>query len=463
MSADPAPRVRVVVVNYNGGELVERCVEHLLATEWPTNRLDVVVVDNASGDGSADVLAARFPHIRLIRSPRNLGFAGGNNLGLADLHGVDFVALVNPDAFMEPGWLRPLVEALQGDAHAGAANPKLLLEPRFARVDLRAEGFRPGGGDPRTLGVAVHGVRHAGADRFEATVFGEGFEALETAPDGSTFRWAGPEATAWLPVPSDVTGHARLEMFVAAEREKAVTLSTAAGTVTETVGPTPRWLTLEVAEPFTDLLNDAGSEPAGAFPANRGLGEPDDGRYDQPERVFAWTGSAVLLAVPYLRDVGLFDDRLFMYYEDFDLSCRGVLRGWHAVYVPTSRGRHVRGAVAGHRTALVDHHVQRNGLLVLVKNAPARVAWAEARRYLRDTWRMVRVEVVRPVIRGKRPRPHVTKRRTRVLADVVRRLPRALVERRRIGRTATRPRSAIYGPVGPSTSDAEPASEPPPQ
>jgi GT2 family glycosyltransferase len=441
----PVPRIRAVVVNYNGGSLVERCVRSLLASEWPADRLEVVVVDNASSDGSPDRLATAFPSVRLIRSPHNLGFAAGNNAALSDLDGVDYIALVNPDATVEPGWLTPLVEALAADPRAGAANPKVLLDPRFTPLRLTCDPFVPGGADERRLGVAVHDVRGGAEPGWDATVFGEGFHDEEWAA-GSSFRWAGPEAELWLPAaPADrPDAAAHVEFLAAAEREKPLRVVTTTTTLEVAVGPEPRWIALAVDPPYVDLLNDAGSVLVdGAFPANRGLGTPDDGTFDTPDEVFAFTATVAMLRAAFLRDIGLFDETLFMYYEDFDLSWRGRLRGWHYLYVPGSRARHVRGAIAGHRSALADRLVHRNGLVTLAKNAPGPIARREARRYVRDTLRIARVEVAAPLGRGRRPRPTLTGRRLRALAGFVSRLPGALRARAILGRRAVVDRDAV--------------------
>ncbi|HET9610246.1 MAG TPA: glycosyltransferase, partial [Acidimicrobiales bacterium] len=139
----PVPRVRLVVLNYNGGDLVVRCVEHLERLDWPEDRLEIVVIDNASADGSADTLADR-PRVRLIRSPENHGFPG-NNLALRDLDGLDFVGLINNDAFATPRYLQPLVAALEDDPGLGAACPRILLASRFRDLTVVAPPFVPPG------------------------------------------------------------------------------------------------------------------------------------------------------------------------------------------------------------------------------------------------------------------------------------------------------------------------------
>src|SRR5436309_4354859 len=97
------PRVGVVVVDHNGGALTLRCVESLLALDWPPDSLRVVLVDNASVDSPAPNLEGRDPRLQVLRSETNLGFAGGCNTGIRLLlPDVDHVALLNNDAQADP-------------------------------------------------------------------------------------------------------------------------------------------------------------------------------------------------------------------------------------------------------------------------------------------------------------------------------------------------------------------------
>ena len=70
--APPAPRVRVVVLNYDGGEHVLRCVDALTKTTWPADALEIVLVDNASRDGSASAVKAAHPSVTLVPAGANL-------------------------------------------------------------------------------------------------------------------------------------------------------------------------------------------------------------------------------------------------------------------------------------------------------------------------------------------------------------------------------------------------------
>lgn len=446
MSTDPPrdPRVRAVVVNHNGGALLERCLAHLCATEWPADALEIVVVDNASTDGSAEVAEARFPQVQVMRSAVNRGFAGGANLALSDLEGADHVALLNNDAFVEPGWLGALVDALRADQSLGAACPKILFEPRFCALDLATEPFNPGGADRRVLGSRVTGLRVGSVDVFGPSIFASGFSWPERDALDRPFRWSEPRATLWVALPDGVSPPWRAEVALAAEREKEVTLSSGSWRGTASVGAEPRWLGAELAGPAFDVINNAGNELVeGGYGRDRGYHEADERQYDEPAEVFSGTGAAVLLRSEYLADVGLFDERFFLYYEDLDLAWRGRLRGWRYRYVPEAVVRHAHSATAVELSPLWEHHVQRNRLLTLAKNAPAGLAWRQAAAYAAEVARIARGEVLEPLRRGRRPRPVHTRRRLRAGLSFLRLLPHALRHRARLGTGATVDRGAL--------------------
>jgi len=194
-----AAPVRLIVLNYNGGAYVLECLAALHRLDWPAEDLEIVVVDNASTDGSADAIAAQFPTVELIRNPRNGGFPA-NNLALRDLQGVRYVGLVNNDGFVEPDWLRHLAAALDDDPTVGAAAAKLVFAPRFVDVRLQSQTFEPGRGDPRRLGVQLRGVRVDGLDAWGDAQLAEGGGGLEHDRDGP-FQWTLGDATLRIPTP----------------------------------------------------------------------------------------------------------------------------------------------------------------------------------------------------------------------------------------------------------------------
>lgn len=117
----------IIIVSWNTRELLQACLASVYSSLQVLTRadLEIWVVDNQSSDGSADMVAERFPDVNLIRSPANLGFAGGNNAGLRQATG-KFVLLLNPDTVVRPGGLDNLVRFLEGTPQAGAAGSRLL-------------------------------------------------------------------------------------------------------------------------------------------------------------------------------------------------------------------------------------------------------------------------------------------------------------------------------------------------
>ncbi len=106
-----AEKIAVVIVNYNGGALLERCLTALVKQTYTPFR--TIVVDNASRDGSVDGIEGRHPAVQVIRMPKNIGFAAGNNVGIRPTEDCDWIACLNPDAFPEPDWLEQFVKAMR--------------------------------------------------------------------------------------------------------------------------------------------------------------------------------------------------------------------------------------------------------------------------------------------------------------------------------------------------------------
>ncbi len=118
------PKVTAVVIGYNSRDIVGPCLQTLLDQDYPN--LDVVVVDNASADGTADFIREQFPSIRLIASDKNLGFAEGNNLVFKTTDS-KYVALLNQDAYAAKNWITELVRCAELSDRIGSVGSKMLM------------------------------------------------------------------------------------------------------------------------------------------------------------------------------------------------------------------------------------------------------------------------------------------------------------------------------------------------
>lgn len=307
---------RAVVVNWNGAHLLPACLNSLLAQDLAQGELDIVVVDNASTDSSTTLLATHYPSVRVLVTEKNLGFAGGVNVGLADLD-AEFAILLNNDATFAPDAVRHLVMHLRDPLHArvGAATAQILLaEPDSeGRIVMNSTG-----------NVLTH--RGGAADR------------------------------GWL-------------------------------------------------------------APLG------GMDNPSDA----PENVFGFCGGAAALRRTALEDVGLFDDGLFLYYEDTDLSWRLRAKGWTVHYVAASVAQHLHAASSDAASARFRYFNTRNSLRVFTRHAPSTVVLASYARQLAGLARHALTRDEGPELLGAR---------RRALAAALRALPADLRVRRHVWATA---------------------------
>jgi GT2 family glycosyltransferase/glycosyltransferase involved in cell wall biosynthesis len=117
--------VSVILVNFRGSTDTLEAIRQLGLLDWPAERLEIVVVENGSGDDSAAILRAGAPHVNLVVSATNEGFAGGCNIGVRASSG-EFVAFLNNDARPDAGWVRAAVERFAESPRIGAVASRVL-------------------------------------------------------------------------------------------------------------------------------------------------------------------------------------------------------------------------------------------------------------------------------------------------------------------------------------------------
>ena len=240
--------VSVVIVNYRGADDTCTALAALRNLHWPREQLEVIVVDNASDDGSVDRIAHEHPDVRILALEENSGFAGGCNAGTQAASG-QYLAFLNNDARPDPGWLSAAVAALDRDGSVACVASKV-LDWDGELVDFVDAG----------LGF-----------------YGYGFKL-----------------------------HA---------------------------------------------------------------GERDDPAYDREADLLFASGAAMIVRASTFREVGGFDERYFLLFEDVDLGWRYWLLGYRVRYVPSSLvfHRHHR-SVGALGPAQEDFLLERNALFTIYKN-----------------------------------------------------------------------------------------------
>ena len=145
--------VSVVLVNYRGTDDTIEALEHLKKLDWSQDQLEIIIVENASGDDSEARLRAAAPHVKLVVSKENLGFAGGCNLGVAASSG-QYLAFLNNDAKPDAQWIAAAVATFEKSPRIGAVASKvvdwdgLLVDYIGSAMTWFGMGYKPLTGQP---------------------------------------------------------------------------------------------------------------------------------------------------------------------------------------------------------------------------------------------------------------------------------------------------------------------------
>ncbi len=245
------PHIYIIILNWNGWKDTIECVESCLNLAYANS--SILIVDNASSDGSEVILRERFPDIDIIQTGKNLGYAGGNNVGIryALENGAAYVWLLNNDTVVHPAALDEMVRVAELDTKTGMLGPKILLHSR-----------------PEYLNCI-----------------------------GSTINL--------------ITGQ----------------------------------------------------------PSLIGLGEKDDGRFDEIKEMDTLSGCSLLVSKDVVDAVGLLDEKFFLFYEETDWILRAKRAGYRMLYVPGARIWHkVSASVGGHQSPMMLYYMTRNNPLLMRQN-----------------------------------------------------------------------------------------------
>jgi GT2 family glycosyltransferase len=163
--SDELPAVSIIVLNWNGKRHLAACLDSLLALDYPKSKLQIILCDNGSTDGSADFVKERFPGVTLVPLDHNYGFAEGNNRAAESAVG-DWIGFLNNDMWVEPSWLENMLAP-------SLEQPELAcVSSRIMNWDGSAVDFVGGGVNFQGHGFQVdHGMPESTHDRPRRLLF----------------------------------------------------------------------------------------------------------------------------------------------------------------------------------------------------------------------------------------------------------------------------------------------------
>jgi len=156
------PLVSIITVNYNQSKITMELLASLRKVSY--SNIEVIVVDNASPSDNPDIILEQYPEIKLIKSQKNLGFAGGNNLGILESKG-KYLLFINNDTEVTVNLIEPLVEKLELNPEIGVVSPKIkfFFNPEF----IQYAGYTPM--NPYTMRNNLIGYRQKDEGQYEKT------------------------------------------------------------------------------------------------------------------------------------------------------------------------------------------------------------------------------------------------------------------------------------------------------
>ena len=415
-----SPFVSIITVNFNGIFFLKTLFDSIACLNYPKEKLQVIMVDNGSTDGSVSYVKSNYPFVEILKMNKNLGFAGGNNEGARAARG-DYIAFINNDCAVEKDWLSSLVRTMREkeaqNIKIGGAGSKVLFYFKYLSLRISFDRFTHNDScneSEEGLGALIKGFKvNQGSDEFsqndpdgcgayKKNLFGfanksfkypSGFYDLGRDEDKNIIRRVRNNAVVRVPV-ADMSRDMELEFMVSFlepavnfkiflendnsdgapeislfdSKEKSVQYDInnvdEVSNFLKTVVRIPR----EKYNYCQSVINSCGSMINKAFYAKEINYEcADDESATQPFEVFALPGSSFIINKKLAEETGLFDEKFFTYYEDIDFFWRAVLKGWRFFAVPGSVSRHFHCGSGEEWSHSFTYHVLRNRLLMIYR------------------------------------------------------------------------------------------------
>ncbi len=391
-------KASIIVVNYNGKRYIDNLFKSLKELDTPKEDFQVVFVDNASTDDSLDYIRNNYEepgfHLKIVESKENLGFAGGNNLGVEHADGA-YIVLLNNDTSVDKNWLNPLVREMDAHPEYGIVNSKLLFFYDFLRVDVATvEGVKI------ARNIIINGVEHCVDAKMTSNVMINGDEPIMKCLDNGVIQ---------VPLIQGVKDY-KIEFQVLEKPDEYDYFSVDFDRLPMKMGVNTFEFKKEEIEFLKQtIVQNAGSEINDWYDGyDIGFGQVDGEKYNSPYEIGSGCGASIIMRRDEFIAIGGFDERFFMYYEDTDLSYRMKATGKKLMFCPESIVRHVHTGSSKEWSPFFTYQVVRNKLLFIYKNISKEVYESEYKKILlhavrskHDRWIRIRATLdARKLVNG---------------------------------------------------------------
>lgn len=386
-----SPKLSVITVNFNGRRFLASFIESLKAQTLTPS--EIIIVDNNSSDDSVAYLRESYPEVIVIPLRNNLGFSGGNNAGAKYATG-NLLAFMNNDTVLEADCLENLVNLWTGKTKegvkVGAIASKIRFYTKFLSFSFISSSFEREA-DSKRLGIGI--------DLEASCIVGEtyhkplaisGFHGLDFIDQDQRIRWTSGSAQLLLPYSktSEQAHKLRIRCIGSHQNIKGTILDVYCGEsylgnieVSSELDDYELEIPIKILQSAQWVINNAGSHlDRFGNAADIGINQFDSGQFEDSRELEAFCGCSVLIPRSVYRQLGGFDERFFMYYEDTDLSWRMRSAGYKILYQPLSITRHHHGGTSIEWSPLFRYFVMRNYSLMTLKN----IHWEDLPRFIKN-------------------------------------------------------------------------------
>ncbi len=361
--------VSIIIVNYNGKKYLDNLFTAIEGLECEDFCFETVFVDNNSTDGSLDYLSEKSVsekiHLNIVRSDKNLGFAGGNNLGVSKSQG-EYIIFLNNDTAPTRLWLRNLYHFFITHDY-GIVNSKLLFFYDFIKLTFKTQDKIVFDRD-----IIINNNKYLIEDKFCKNLLCQKKEIV-----------AFGHSEISLPI-LDKSDSYRIELSCSKFDAETDALILCGKKIPFDNNKISISLSKNELESFKySLIQNAGSFVNKNYDGGDiGFGEQDSAKFRVEYEISNACGAAMMLKKSDFESVGCFDERFFMYYEDTDLSYRIKKLEKKIAFCPDAIVRHVHTGSSTEWSPFFLYHVIRNKILFVWKNiSKAKALYFLCRQY----------------------------------------------------------------------------------
>ncbi|MFC9777667.1 glycosyltransferase family 2 protein [Paenibacillus chitinolyticus] len=356
--------ISIIIVNYNGLRYIDQLFQSFESLRAEHFNFEIIFVDNHSSDDSITYLKENYAHnsLKIVESDKNLGFAGGNNLGVQHASG-DYIVFLNNDTKVDPEWLSNLYTCMV-EERAGIVTSKLLFFYDFIKIGVHTNDKLIIDNEVilnnKTYKLDPKFCKNMLVYEDHSVCFGHSYFYLPLLDGNDSYdiliKKKDPETN----------GNLFTDNGLEYEPGNVIHLSAS-----------------EAVHSSIRLIQNVGSGIDQGFNGyDIGFCEEDTGQYEQIREVETTCGAAMMMKKDDFISAGMFDEVFFMYYEDTDLAFRIKKMGKRLIYCPSAVVRHIHTGSSKEWSPFFIFHVYRNRMLFILKNFPKSVFVKEYIRFI---------------------------------------------------------------------------------